>query len=69
MTEAGPVPWGNIEVPGGITYPRFRWSIAPATPASLFDPDQPVRIDLAVVGAASVEFMPGLTVNAAISPR
>ncbi len=69
VTEAGPVPWDRIEAPGAIAYPRFRWFLSPATPFNLFDPDQPVRFDLSIVAGGSVEFMPGLSINTAISKR
>jgi hypothetical protein len=69
VVEAGPVPWGDFDTPGAIEYPRFSWSLSPVTPANLFDPDQPVRFDLALVGGATVELTPGFTVNAAVSKR
>lgn len=69
VVEGGPIPWGEIEVPGGISYPRFSWSIDPAAPVNLFDPDQPIRVELGVVGTASVELTPGFSVNTAIYKR
>ena len=69
VAEGKAVPWGEFEVEGGITYPRFSWSIAPAVPLNLFDPDQPVRFDLSVVGGVTVELVPGLSLNGFVSKR
>ena len=66
--DAAPISYGNT--PGvAEQYPRLTWAISPAVPVNLFDPDQPARFDLSVVGAAGVEFLPGLSVNGAISQR
>ncbi|MEM7669774.1 MAG: YjbH domain-containing protein, partial [Pseudomonadota bacterium] len=51
------------------SFPRFTWSVNPAVPVNLFDPDQPLRADLTIEGAAGIEFLPGLSVNGAISQR
>ena len=69
VREGTAIPWDTIETPGGIAYPRFSWSVVPATPVNLFDPDQPVRLDLSLVGTASIEVTPGLSVNTAVSKR
>lgn len=69
IVEGIPIPWGTIEAPGGIEYPRFRWGISPATPANLFDPDQPVRFDLSVVASAKLELTPGFSISGAVSKR
>ena len=68
IRDASPVRWGDI-LASNDTFPRFAWSVTPATPVNLFDPDQPVRFDLAVVASGQVEFLPGLTVNATVSKR
>ncbi|MEM7176832.1 MAG: YjbH domain-containing protein [Pseudomonadota bacterium] len=61
-------PFSNFNDPN-ITesFPRFTWSVNPALPVSLFDPDQPLRADLTIDGAAGIEFAPGLSVNGRIS--
>ena len=69
VVEGMPIPWGTIDAPGGIEYPRFRWGVSPATPVSLFDPDQPVRFDLSVVASAQLELTPGFSINGAVSKR
>lgn len=70
VREADPVPWSRIgEAPGAIDYPRYSYSILPATPLNIFDPDNPVRVDVSVIGAATVEVLPGLSANAAVSKR
>ncbi len=59
-------------VPGTLTiaedrYPRFRWSLAPFLKTSLFDPDQPLRADLALRLAGSVEAAPGLVFSGSLT--
>jgi len=50
-------------------FPRPYWSIAPVVPISFFDPDQPIRADLALNLGGGVEFSPGFSVNAEVSKR
>ncbi|MEM9736471.1 MAG: YjbH domain-containing protein, partial [Pseudomonadota bacterium] len=50
-------------------FPRFSWFISPAVPLNIFDPDQPVRADLAVVAGVGLEVLPGLSFNAALNQR
>ena len=50
-------------------FPRYSWSIVPGTPANLFDPDQPVRLDLQLSARGSIEFYPGLSASAVVSKR
>jgi hypothetical protein len=50
-------------------FPRPYWSVNPSVPVNLFDPDQPLRFDLAVVAEGGVELLPGLSVNAAVQKR
>jgi hypothetical protein len=68
IRDAEPVAWSEL-LGGDESFPRLSWSVTPATPVNLFDPDQPIRFDLAVVTAGSVEFVPGLSLNAAVSTR
>ncbi|MEL6960638.1 MAG: YjbH domain-containing protein [Pseudomonadota bacterium] len=49
------------ELPG--IYPRFTYSITPYTAFSLFDPDQPVRVDFGPELNATYEAAPGISVN------
>jgi len=62
-------------VEGGTTtgtpekFPRVSWAVSPALPINLFDPDSPVRFDASVIADAGIEFLPGLSVNAAIQKR
>jgi len=51
------------------TFPRVSWTIEPAVPVSLFDPDQPVRADLAAVARGRIEVMPGLSFSGEIQKR
>ncbi|MHA1530110.1 MAG: YjbH domain-containing protein, partial [Alphaproteobacteria bacterium] len=56
--DAPPVDWGAVE--GTLDqFPRYTWAINPAVPINLFDPDSPVRFDIALVAGATVELLPG----------
>src|SRR5690625_56460 len=68
ITDAEPIAWSDATMRDGL-FPRYAWNIQPALPVSLFDPDAPIRFDVSVVGGLSVEFMPGLSVNAAATKR
>ena len=68
IRDAKPVRWGKL-LARDDTFPRFAWSVTPATPVNLFDPDQPVRLDLAVAARGQIEFLPGLTLNASVQKR
>jgi len=68
VSDAPPGDWGATE--GAMRhFPRPYWSVNPAVPVNLFDPDQPVRFDLSVVAEGGVELLPGLSVNAAVQKR
>ncbi len=68
VTDAEQPDWSAVE--GTLDqFPRFSWSINPATPLHLFDPDQPVRADLSVDVGASVEVLPGLSFTGSIRKR
>lgn len=68
VDDAAPGNWGATD--GTLEqFPRVSWSINPALPVNLFDPDSPVRFDLSVVAAGGVEFLPGLSVNGAVQKR
>ncbi|MEM1161543.1 MAG: YjbH domain-containing protein [Pseudomonadota bacterium] len=69
IRDAKPIAWTDMIAANQTEYPRFSWSILPATPVNFFDPDQPVRFDLSVLAKGRVEFRPGLSVNAAVSKR
>lgn len=47
-------------------YPRFTWGIGPDVGTSFFDPNQPIRLDLAVLADAKYDFAPGWSVRGAI---
>ena len=50
-------------------HPHFSWFIGPTVSVNTFDPDQPLRADLAVEGGGGIEFLPGLSLNAKVSQR
>ncbi|MEM8793725.1 MAG: YjbH domain-containing protein [Pseudomonadota bacterium] len=51
------------------SFPRVDWFINPDVPINAFDPDQPLRADLAIEAGGGIEFLPGLSLNARISQR
>lgn len=67
IEDATPVRWSSVLSEG--VFPRYNWTIQPAVPVSLFDPDAPIRFDVVMKGAASIEFWPGLSATAAVSKR
>ncbi len=68
VANVEPVDWDQVMLTDDL-FPRFSWNIEPTLPVSLFDPEQPARFDLLVIGGASVEFMPGLSVNGTVTKR
>ena len=68
VKDAAPVSWDTVLAPD-MTFPRFSWNVFPSTPVNLFDPDQPVRFDIAAVASGSIEFLPGLSANGEVSYR
>lgn len=52
-----------------LDYPRFTWTFAPYGKISLFDPRNPVAIDVGLRLNAKYEFGPGLAVSAQLSKR
>src|SRR5699024_8094020 len=44
ITDAAPIDWDKVTTPEDL-FPRFSWSVQPAAPVNLFDPDAPVRFD------------------------
>ncbi len=45
------------------TYPRFNWSLSPVFRQELFDPNEPVQVQLLASVAASVDILPGWSVS------
>ncbi|HEX3675098.1 MAG TPA: YjbH domain-containing protein [Rhizomicrobium sp.] len=45
------------------TYPRLIWSLSPEFRQELFDPDEPLQVQVLVSGAATVEILPGLALT------
>ncbi len=68
VDEAAPFTWHRTEHRLD-QFPRATWSINPALPVNLFDPDSPVRFDLSVVANGGVEVLPGLSLNGAVQKR
>ncbi|HSF96880.1 MAG TPA: YjbH domain-containing protein [Thermohalobaculum sp.] len=68
VSDAAPPDWGDTDLAMG-NFPRMSWSVSPSLPLNLFDPDQPVRFDLAVVAEGTVEIVPGLSLSAAMQKQ
>lgn len=45
------------------TYPRYSWSVFPQLRQELFDPKNPFAVQLTTAATASVEILPGFSVN------
>jgi hypothetical protein len=45
------------------TYPRLIWSLSPEFRQELFDPDEPLQVQLLASAAATVELLPGLSIT------
>ena len=50
-------------------FPRFKWAATPYAEASLFDPDDPFRIDTGLALHGSYEFAPGFSLSGSIHQR
>lgn len=48
------------------SYPRFDWSISPTFRQELFDPNEPLQVQLLLQGSATLEIMPGFNIAANI---
>ena len=48
------------------SYPRFDWSVSPSFRQELFDPNEPLQVQLLVSGAATLEVLPGLNLNTTV---
>ena len=49
------------------SYPKYDWSIGPDVRYSVFDPDDPLRLELRAQADARVEFAPGLSLQASVA--
>ena len=67
IRDAGPLPENASYAEE--QYPRFSWEIEPYTAHSLFDPDNPIRVDFGLRAAASYEARPGLIFSGAVRKR
>ncbi|MGH6870081.1 MAG: YjbH domain-containing protein [Rhizomicrobium sp.] len=48
------------------SYPRFDWSVSPSFRQELFDPNEPLQVQLLVSAAATVEVIPGLNLTGTV---
>ena len=60
--------WDGVN-PAPGTYPRLAWSIGPYTKLSVFDPDNPVRVDVGLKADADYFIAPGWVVSGAVTVR
>ena len=50
-------------------YPKFNWGLAPYARTSLFDPENPLRIDVGLQLSASYAIAPGLVLSGSIGKK
>ncbi|PTV94952.1 exopolysaccharide biosynthesis protein YbjH [Rhodobacter aestuarii] len=55
--------------PAPGVYPRLGWDILPYFRSSLFDPDDPVRMDVGLAASASYKIAPGFSLNAVVRQK
>jgi len=61
--------YGGMPAPVADRFPRFNWAIAPFTRISLFDPDNPVRADVALRFEAQAELGKGWVADGGTSVK
>lgn len=64
-SEAAPMDNPVFRNAWGITYPRFDWTVYPGLNQSLFDPNQPLGLQLLAGGHATLELFPGFVLDGA----
>ena len=67
VSDPGPRPDGLVFFEGA--YPKFTWSLGPYSRLSLFDPRQPVRIDIGARLSAKYEIAPGLVLSGSLTKK
>lgn len=60
--------WEGIEPVKG-TFPRLAWSFGPYTKLSVFDPDNPIRLDIGLKLDADYHFAPGWVLSGAVTMK
>jgi hypothetical protein len=61
--------FGRAPAPVPGSYPKFTWSLAPYGQLSVFDPDNPVRIDTGLRAAAKVEITPNVILSGSVTKK
>ena len=61
--------YGRAPAPDAGIYPKFTWSIAPYGQLSVFDPDNPVRIDAGIRAAGKVEITPNVILSGSVTKK
>ena len=56
-------------VMGKGLYPRFDWGLAPYVRTALFDPDNPIRIDVGLRATAQYDIAPGLVLSGSMTKK
>lgn len=57
------------QVPTPGVYPRYSWALGPYTAVSLFDPDQPLRLDVGAELAGRFEAAPGVVFSGVLRQK
>ncbi|MDQ2094006.1 YjbH domain-containing protein [Rhodalgimonas zhirmunskyi] len=64
----GAAAWNGVEMVDG-TYPRLSWSLGPYAKLSVFDPDNPVRVDVGAQIAGDYYLAPGWVLSGAVTVK
>lgn len=67
LTDAGPLPAGSIR--GANLYPHLAWSLGPYSRLSLFDPDNPFRIDVGLRLSGTYTIAPGVILSGSVTQK
>lgn len=68
ISDAAAGPDEGLRVTEGL-FPRFQWAITPYGEASLFDPDDPFRMDAGASLSATYEFSPGIVLSGTVRQK
>jgi hypothetical protein len=67
VLDAGPLPADAVR--GAGLYPKFNWSLGLYARTGLFDPEDPLRIDVGLRGRAAVDIAPGLVLSGSVTKK
>lgn len=68
ITDAAAAPAQGLR-PTEDLFPRFQWALTPYAEASIFDPDDPFRMDVGLSLSAKYEFAPGFILSGTVRQK